>query len=673
MLNISILKIYLLSLALVLCTYAKAQDTTHIQLSDTLQFTQDSTQFLNDSVLSLDDSLKYKQDSTIPIGRYANVELNLDSAKIYYFHNNFEQLGPDFMKMIDTVITGVQKYDPPEKPGNYYATLGNPGLAHANMVYSPSIKSGFDFGIRSFDKYKFHTDSLQYYWIGKPYTHLYYIMGSKKEQNLHVGHSQDVSSWFNIGLNFRYVHSPGYYKNQKGDDKNFAIKTRFQAWDYRYIALASYVHNKLKMDENGGIVYDSIFEENTITSREGIPINLSTAQNSFIENSFYVKQLFKLTKRKRFNANDTTSYATIFDRLNPGNISHSIHISREKWFYDQELSDNNGYYQNTYDSLNKTHDSTFTYKIENQLSWTNADNAKYQFLSFNFGIKHLYIEHSVDSTRNIYNQIIPNGMINLRFTKFMNVTAYGDFVSGNTNVGDFNLYGQIKFDTEYGSLTYKLQTALQEPGNFYRHYKSNHFVWENDFVKQSFFINKVDFHYKTFWAGLNAMNVGNLVYMDSLSYPAQLDNSVQILQITARKLFNFWDLSLDTRIIYQKSSNRNGLRLPDFIGDVSFYYTKALFKEAAIIQPGIDVFYNTPYKAYAWMPATRSFYIQNQKELGNYFYINAYFNLQIKRSRIFVRYTNLGHLFGNYSYMTVPSYPMKDGGMRFGISWMFYD
>ncbi len=155
--------------------------------------------------------------------------------------------------------------------------------------------------------------------------------------------------------------------------------------------------------------------------------------------------------------------------------------------------------------------------------------------------------------------------------------------------------------------------------------------------------------------------------------PAQVGGSVQIVQASFRKLFNFWDFSLDTRIIYQKASNHEGIRMPDLIGDFSFYYTKALFKEAAIIQPGIDVFYNTPYKAYAYMPATRSFYIQDNKELGNYFYTSAYLNLQIKRARIFVRYTNLASLLGNYSYYTVPSYPMKDGGIRFGISWMFYD
>ena len=73
------------------------------------------------------------------------------------------------------------------------------------------------------------------------------------------------------------------------------------------------------------------------------------------------------------------------------------------------------------------------------------------------------------------------------------------------------------------------------------------------------------------------------------------------------------------------------------------------------------------------MPATRNFYIQNDKEIGNYIYVDVFFNLQVKRARLFLKYINLGSLFNYYNYYTVPSYPMQDDGFRFGVSWMFYD
>ncbi len=131
-------------------------------------------------------------------------------------------------------------------------------------------------------------------------------MGSKKEQNLHIDHSQNVASWLNLGLRFRYIHAPGYYENQKSDNKNFVFKARFQTKNYRYVVLANYIHNKLKLEENGGIKYDSVFEQNIEQTRKNIEVNLKTADNYIKDNTYYVKQFFKLQKRHRFRQEDLT-------------------------------------------------------------------------------------------------------------------------------------------------------------------------------------------------------------------------------------------------------------------------------------------------------------------------------------------------------------------------------
>ncbi len=596
-----------------------------------------------------------------------------DTTKVYYFYNNFETQGTQFLTEIDTLITNVENYDPPTLPGYYYATLGNPGLAHVNMVYNPVINSGFNFGIHSFDQYLYHNDSIQHYWVGKPFTHLFFIQGAKKEQNLHVDHSQNMASWITAGINFRYVNSPGYYTNQLSDDKNFVFKSRFHSKDFRYMVLAHYIHNKLKIEENGGIIYDTVFEENISTDRRGFLVNLNEATNYYRENSYYIKQFFKLSKRKRFDPNDTTQYKSLFNRLNPGNISHSILLSDKTWKYEQPLTDQKGYYQFTHDSVNPTFDSTFTYSMENQIAWTNGDNAKDQLLTFNFMLRHLYAEHSVDSIESKYNQLIPTGEVSFKVSDVLKLDFFGDFVTGNSNVGDFNLIGKLKLNTKFGTLQYELQNANQEVDQFYSFYRSNHFRWENNFKKQYFLINKASISYKSFRADLNVYAVENFVYLDSIGFPAQLSKNLQVLQLQAKKLFKAGNWSFDTRVIYQTASNPEGIRIPELIGSASIYFTKDLFKQATIMQTGIDVFYNTSYYSYAYMPATRGFYIQNEKELGDYAYANFFLTLQIKRARLFLKWHNLGFFMNDFSYYTVPSYPMKDGGVRFGVSWMFYD
>ncbi|MCB0806551.1 MAG: hypothetical protein KDC05_12195, partial [Bacteroidales bacterium] len=315
----------------------------------------------------------------------------------------------------------------------------------------------------------------------------------------------------------------------------------------------------------------------------------------------------------------------------------------------------------------------FIYKIENRLSWTNGDNAKPQFLTFDFSVRHLYIENTIDSVKTTYNQLIPTGQVSFRVTDKIHLNFFGDFVTGNSNVGDFNLIGNIQLETKLGILQYELQNAYHEPDRFYQQYASNHFVWENDFKKQYFLINRFKYNYKSLSAWMNIMAIGNFVYLDSLAMPDQMGSNLQVLQIGASKLFTFGHWGLRLRAWYQKTSTTNSIRVPELLGDASLTYTRFLFKKAAILQTGIDAFYNTPYAAYAYMPATQSFYIQNDKELGDYIYADVFLNLQIKRSRLFLKYHNLGFLMEDFTYYTVPSYPMKDGGLRFGVSWMFYD
>lgn len=621
------------------------------------------------------DSINPTINSIDPI--FDSIHPTLDSSKVYYFYNDFEEQGPDFLSYIDTLITGIQKYNPINRPGNYYASLGNIGSASTSMVYSPLLKSGFDYGMHSFDKFMFHNDSLHHYWVGKPYTQLYYIMGSKKEQNLHVDHSRNLATWFNLGIHFRYINSPGYYNNQKTDTKNFAFKTRFQTKNYRYMVLADYIHNKLKLQENGGIVYDTVFEDNTETTRQNIATNLNTANNTIKQNVYAVKQFFKLTKRHRFRLPVSNDTIPLPDRkkISLGNIALSSVFSQTTYLYQQDLSDNNGFYMYTYDSINPTYDSTYIKKFANEFSWTNADNAKQQLLTFNFAIKYIYAEVSVDTIKQFYSQFIPTGEMYFTISDKLKVDFYADMVTGNIYVGNYNLNGTLSFFSKFGTLEYKITNALQDVGRFYIYNYSNNFRWDNDFRKQSYFINSFTYRYKQLQAGFNLINIGSLVYFDSLGFPAQLEegNGLSILNLHVRKLFKLGNWSFDGRIIYQKASGSEAIRVPEFIGDLSIYYTKDLFKQAAILQTGVDALYNTSYYAYDYMPASRSFYIQNNKEIGNYVYADLFLNLQIKRARLFLKYVNFVALFKDFNYFTVPSYPMKDAGFRFGISWMFYD
>jgi hypothetical protein len=322
--------------------------------------------------------------------------------------------------------------------------------------------------------------------------------------------------------------------------------------------------------------------------------------------------------------------------------------------------------------VNPTYDSTFISEVENQLAWTNTDNAKQQLLTFNFAIKHLYSEFKLDSTRTSVSQLIPSGEVNFAVSDILRIGFYGDFETGNAYAGDYHLKGSLSLLTRWGDLSYTLTNAMQEPDYFYRNYYSNHFRWNANLNKETFVLNNIEYKIKNFHAGVNLYAMSNFVYMDSLAMPAQMNENLNVVAIFLRKLINVGNWSFDVRGVYQNASN-SALRVPELAGDISIYYTNHLFKDAAILQPGIDVFYNTSYFGYAYMPANKSFYLQSSKKTGDYIYGDIFINLQIKRAILFLKYVNLGSLLGDFGYFTVPSYPMPDDGFRFGVSWMFYD
>src|SRR4029077_299653 len=117
------------------------------------------------------------------------------------------------------------------------------------------------------------------------------------------------------------------------------------------------------------------------------------------------------------------------------------------------------------------------------------------------------------------------------------------------------------------------------------------------------------------------------------------------------------------------------IHLPQFVADNSIFYQNFLFQGHLLLKAGIDVFYNTAYYAYAYMPVFNQFYVQNQTKLGGYVYLDPFVSFRIKTFRMFVKMENAssGLLQTTTYYGYALHYPMNDRVLRFGISWDFWN
>jgi hypothetical protein len=152
--------------------------------------------------------------------------------------------------------------------------------------------------------------------------------------------------------------------------------------------------------------------------------------------------------------------------------------------------------------------------------------------------------------------------------------------------------------------------------------------------------------------------------------------NVQVLSVDAGLGFHVWKLHLENRIVYQMTSDKKALPLPD-IALMSNFYFKAVAFKVLTIQLGAKLLYHTSYYAPSYMPATGQFYNQTSTRIGNYPYLNAYINFYLKKVRFYVQVYNL--LSGladqkeNFTYFSMPNYPTDPLSFRFGLSWSFYD
>jgi len=363
----------------------------------------------------------------------------IDSNAVFYFYNNNDSILPVYYHT-DTILSGSQDYNPLNQAGLFNSNLGNIGLAHQNLFFNPNKNTELDFGINTFNGFLYSNNKIKYYKSLSPYTNLRYVMGDKKEQYLHVIHSHSFGEGLSFAIDFKFIHSPGAYERQFSDDKNFVFTTQYKTKNKRYGIIANYIHNKILVNENGGIVADSLFEQNTENDRSLISVNLSGAENLIQNSSIFFDQYFYLSKADKIAIADTTQDSLIVEqaikkRFKLGRISHSFSWSRNNYRY-TDINPINTYYQN-FDSIidsTQTFDSTYYLKVENQITWSNLninDKPEDKTVFLYFRLKHLYAEIGGYSDKKFFSQLIPSGGFSVFVLKSFRLNCDANIAGAN--------------------------------------------------------------------------------------------------------------------------------------------------------------------------------------------------------------------------------------------------
>jgi len=391
----------------------------------------------------------------------------------------------------------------------------------------------------------------------------------------------------------------------------------------------------------------------------------------------FMKHYFDLTRHPR-SAKDTTT--GVRKRIELGRLTYSFNYTRQSQNYIDKQPDSGFYPPPILDTV-LTFDSVRVMKIINDVTWSNPTfnpKNKLRVLQLEAGIRQQYSDVYLHGHKNIFNQFIPHAGIDFNPFTSLRLQARGDYVLGAYNEGDLSLRVKLstilgKQDKNAGIISLTGNYIFQKPGWFYEHYTGNNYQWDTTWLKQGVIAVGFNYAWKFLETGVNISRISNFVYLDSSAYPQQFRKEFGHMHVYLNSNLDIWKFKIKAQLAYQTVQGTTVLRLPAFTGNVAIYFTQILFKKAATLQPGLNFFYNTSYYADSYNPATRSYYLQDRREIGNYLYMDVFINLKIQRARFFFTYTHFNASFMRKDYYTTPTYPMQDAAFKFGIAWRFHD
>ncbi len=671
-------------------------------------------------------SQNLEQDSIATKKTTVTPSLPIDSTFVTYNAYPFDSIFLNASKVVDTTTFHTADFDYLQRGNTIYSTLSNTGMAHKSMRFNHLHQAGFDMTLPAFPTYLLNEGNMASYMSVLPYSEIRYLMTiGDLEQHFHARFGRQVTPRLLVSFAFDTDYSPATFNNNKTINNAFWINAKYITKSERYGVSAHWYRNKLEMGENGGIVNDEAYSEHQETDNTVIPVNLTTATNFIVSSGIGFEHYFNLLPKKTITTkkeaprvkSDSIAPSPVFNDSIPidslfidsiktienqdvvqevkvrkftlGRLCHNFSFLNNKLYYN-ESSPGVSFYQpfDTLMNTSKSTDTTLVRAIKNTVKWSSLGYQKYNddipfylYAGVTHGFyqvkRYDYLEGETVLARN-YNQLSVNGGIIVNLFKSTRITGQAELITLGYQIGDFDVKGQWKqfigtSSKNYGQATFDVELKRQSANWFEESYYSNHFRWENDFNASTYLTFNLRYSYKTYSIGVKQTSIANMIYFGADARPTQNDGMFSIREAYLSFYQRLGRFELEGFASLQKSSNEEVMHLPLVLGQLKVGYSQPIFHKAATLHPSITVRYFTKYYADAYMPATRTFYLQNDVEIGNFPFIDLALAIKVKKAHIYAAYSNMFLLTGDHNSFIAPHYPMRDSKIFIGVNWRLFN
>lgn len=568
----------------------------------------------------------------------------------------------------------------------YCGNLGSP--LEPKIYFDRTEKSDFLF-MKPYSSYYKSVSDFNFYNTKSPFSNVtYYRAGPSfgREERFNALFTVNVNSRFNVGFLADYIYGRGIYKNQSTNHILGGLFGSYIGKRYEAHGIASL--SNFKNFENGGIT-DDLFITDPQQLRDNIgmfqpqdiPVMLPPRTTSILKNRvLYYNHKYHLGFEKTIRDEDTIT-TTVFVPVTT--FTHTVKYETNAKGYSSRDSITTDFYQNHFFNSQFTQDTARFRSFKNTFAVSLNEEfnrfARFGFTAFasldvqKFRYQRDTVLHNANKSKTTIGGVLSKHLgERFKYDVSGEVCVLGDYL------GEFKIVGNVSnlFSILGDSVRLSAQGFIEnrKPNFFAEYYESNHFIWNNNFndelkthISGRMAIPRLRF---AFDAGVE--NLTNHIYFNNEGLPTQSGSNVQVLALRLKQDFKVGSFHLDNQLVYQASSNKNVLPLPDFSVYSNLYFRQKWFK-VLTVQLGVDVHYHTAYYAPFYMPATGQFLVQNETKIGNYPVINIYGNFHLKRARFFLLYYHANYNITEPNYFSMPHYPINPSMLKFGLSWNFYD
>lgn len=599
---------------------------------------------------------------------------------LYSFAQVFYSVRPDFLlsKPNNQPLTTPFKANYPDTNiSNFhnYAQinfLGNIGLTSPNYLLNYGTNQlGFQLYQPQFANDYINANQVLFYQSVGPYVNLTGLRGNKNFQGFKMLYTQTFNNKLNVTLKFNRYSSQGYYLKQQTVTQNFVGNSHYSNQSNRFGYYFFFLSNENKNEENGGLKSEYLNPTTVSEIKNFQAVKLSDATRLNKDASFFFNPWLRLNK-----PNDSSLTGNHFLQLK-SNYSNKLF-----WYNDRGL-ENDKFYTNLFFDTVRTNDSIRLKQLSNEVSYAFINPSKQVSMAVGYKNEINFLWQKSDSilTNHIAQTNLSYSSIKSDDTNSIKafVTKLDwQYVFEGENRNNYKLSSETNWwfnRKKNQKLSLFLMNEKRNANHLFNLWKGNNFKWSNSFKKQNLTHILTSYQFNSlFKASFLYQNVQNFLYFNTLAQPAQLTKAVHnaAVSISFNKVF-FGHLGLSLSHTFQSTSHDSYLRLPHHITNSKFFYQHYSKLKLLQLQIGTQLQVFESFRGYSYMPATQSFYLNEDYKTSASAFLDFYLNVRIRPVTIFLRAENVlqGLVDTNYSF--VKGYYQPERAFRFGINWVFFD